>query len=289
MGKDKKVRYLKVIITIKFSSHRRLCSTGGLFFCAVFDPHIFASLDDGSLYADNDERSYDSGFESISGKCCAHDTFDRISSIFQSGTIVPVTIVVALWSAGKGVLSVTSGLNSICENMETRNYFYLRIRASFYTVIFLLAIVSSLVLSVFGNRISVMIYEHIPFLSKVVEFIIRIRTFVTFVVLTVFWDLVYRFLPNRRNMAKTTLRKQLPGAVFTACGWLLLSFFFSVYLDVFKGFTSMYGSLTTIILIMLWLYGCMYIILLGGEINALLEKFLQKRAGNLKKKKEKEV
>ena len=67
---------------------------------------------------------------------------------FQSGTIVPVTIVVALWSAGKGVLSVTSGLNSICENMETRNYFYLRIRASFYTVIFLLAIVSSLVLSV---------------------------------------------------------------------------------------------------------------------------------------------
>ena len=82
---------------------------------------------------------------------------------FQSGTIVPVTIVVALWSAGKGVLSVTSGLNSICENMETRNYFYLRIRASFYTVIFLLAIVSSLVLSVFGNRISVMIYEHSVF------------------------------------------------------------------------------------------------------------------------------
>lgn len=35
----------------------------------------------------------------------------------------------------------------------------------------------------------------------------------------------------------------------------------------------MYGSLTTIILIMLWLYGCMYIILLGGEINALLENF----------------
>ena len=35
----------------------------------------------------------------------------------------------------------------------------------------------------------------------------------------------------------------------------------------------MYGSLTTIILIMLWLYGCMYIILLGGELNALIEKF----------------
>lgn len=186
---------------------------------------------------------------------------------FQSGTIVPVTIVVALWSAGKGVLSVTR-INSICRYGDAVIFLSEDKQLQFYISYIPMAIVSSLVLSVFGNRISVMVYEHIPFLSKVVEFIIRIRTFVTFVVLTVFWDLVYRFLPNRRNMAKTTLRKQLPGAVFTACGWLLLSFFFSVYLDVFKGFTSMYGSLTTIILIMLWLYGCMYIILLGGEINA---------------------
>ena len=76
--------------------------------------------------------------------------------------------------------------------------------------------------------------------------------------LTFFWDLVYKFLPNRSNRGKTTLRKQLPGAFFTASGWLLLSFFFSVYLDIFTGFTSMYGSF-------------MYIILLGGEINAILE------------------
>ena len=39
--------------------------TGGLFFCAVFDPIFLLLLTDGSLYADNDERSYDSGFESI--------------------------------------------------------------------------------------------------------------------------------------------------------------------------------------------------------------------------------
>ncbi len=191
----------------------------------------------------------------------------------QSGTVIPVTILVALWSAGKGVLSVTSGLNCIYAKTETRNYFYLRIRASFYTVLFLLAIMLSLILSVFGNSISVMLYEHVPFLSKVVDFIIRIRTFVTLVVLTIFWDLVYKFLPNRKNRAKTTLRRQLPGAVFTACGWLLISFIFSVYLDVFTGFTNMYGSLTTIILILLWLYVCMYIILLGGEVNALLERF----------------
>ena len=50
----------------------------------------------------------------------------------QSGGIIPVSIVVALWSAGKGVLSVTSGLNCIYANIETRNYIYLRLRASLY-------------------------------------------------------------------------------------------------------------------------------------------------------------
>ena len=195
----------------------------------------------------------------------------------RSGTIIPITILIALWSAGKGVLSVTSGLNCIYENMETRNYIYLRIRASLYTVIFLLAIILSLVLSVFGNSISAMVYVHVPFLSKVVDFIIRIRTVVSLVVLTVFWDLIYKFLPNRKNREKTTLKKQLPGALVTACGWLLISFVFSIYLDVFTGFSSMYGSLTTIILIMLWLYMCMYIILIGGEVNAQLEGFTSKK------------
>lgn len=191
----------------------------------------------------------------------------------KSDGVITFTVIVALWSAGKGVLSVTSGLNCIYSNTETRNYLYLRIRASVYTVIFLLAIMLSLVISVFGNSISVMVYEYVPFLSRVVDFIMRIRTFVTLVVLTLFWDLVYKYLPNRGHGAKTTMRKQLPGAVFTACGWQLISFVFSVYLDIFTGFSSMYGSMTTIVLILLWLYVCMYIILLGGELNALLEGY----------------
>ena len=192
----------------------------------------------------------------------------------QSESVIPVTIIVALWAAGRGVLSVTSGLNAIYSNIETRNYFYLRIRSTIYTLLFLIAIILSLVISVFGNSISAIVYEHIPFLSRVVDFIMRIRTLVTLVILTVFWDMVYRFLPNRRHKAKTTFRKQLPGAAFTACGWLLISFVFSIYLDIFTGFSDMYGSMTTLILILLWLYGCMYIILLGGEINALLDRYV---------------
>lgn len=195
----------------------------------------------------------------------------------QSGSVIPITLIVALWSAGKGVLSVNSGLNSIYENIETRNYLYLRLRASLYTVLFIIAIILSLAISVFGNSISVLVYRHLPFLTALMDMIIKSRTLITLVVLTLFWDLVYKYLPNRTNLSKTTMRQQLPGAMLTACGWLLISFVFSVYLDIFTGFSSMYGSLTTIILIMLWLYGCMYVILLGGELNALLEGYGSRR------------
>lgn len=193
----------------------------------------------------------------------------------QSGTIIPITVLVALWSAGRGVLSITNGLNCVYESRETRNYVYLRIRASLYTVIFLVAIILSLALSVFGNRIAIMLNQYFPVLVRLIDTVIRSRTLITLGILTLFWDMVYKYLPNRKNIGKTTMKKQLPGAIFTACAWQVISFIFSIYLDIFTGFTTMYGSLTMIILIMLWLYMCMYVILLGGEVNALLQRAIK--------------
>ena len=72
------------------------------------------------------------------------------------------------------------------------------------------------------------------------------------------------------------LSKHIPGAVLAAAGWLLYSYAFSIYVDRFNGFSNMYGSLTTIILIMLWLYFGMYITLIGAEFNQLLAKRREK-------------
>ena len=83
--------------------------------------------------------------------------------------------------------------------------------------------------------------------------------------------MIYKFLPNHI----VQLKVQLMGAAFSAVGWMIVSWIFSVYLDIFKGFSSMYGSLTTIVLIMLWLYFCMYILLLGGEVNVILRDIEQ--------------
>ena len=181
----------------------------------------------------------------------------------QSVAVIPITVIVAMWSAGRGVLAVTAGLNCIYKSQETRNYLYLRIRATFYTVSFIVVIVVTLVVLGFGNSISLFVEEHVPIASHVTKFLIEIRTITIFFGLIVFSLCIYKFLPNRKDR----LFAQLPGAVFTAVGWLLTSFFVSKYMEIFKGFEDMYGSLTTIVLIMLWLYFSMYIMLLGGKVN----------------------
>ena len=188
----------------------------------------------------------------------------------QSRAIIPITALAAMWSAGKGVMSITYGLNSVYDNSETRNYVIIRVRSTFYTLLFIIIIIFSLLLSVFGNTLSLFINEHVSWFSRVMEAMLKARAILTIPILILFSLLIYKFLPNH----KTKLKYQLPGAVFTACGWMIASFVFSIYLDVFKGFKDMYGSLYTIVLIMLWLYFCMYTILLGGEINIMLEEDL---------------
>ena len=188
----------------------------------------------------------------------------------QSRALIPVTALVAIWSAGRGTMAITNGLNCIHKESETRNYFFLRIRAAFYTILLIVAIVLCLVLLGFGNSISLLVNQHIPVFRYITDFIIEIRTIAILCVLVVFSICVYRFLPNNQKK----LKSQLPGAIFTAVGWITASFLISVYMDIFKGFTNMYGSLTTVVLIMLWFYFCMYILLIGGEINVLVEEKL---------------
>ncbi len=183
----------------------------------------------------------------------------------QSTGIIPVTVLVALWSAGKGVLAMSTGLNCVYQCRETRNYVLLRLRATLYTVMFILVIILLLVLSVFGNSLNLFIGEHVPILAKAADQLIQARVFIAPVTLILFCLLTYEFLPNRRDR----WMKHLPGAVFAAIGWMVVSWVFSVYVDIFEGFSSMYGSLTTIVLIMLWLYFCMYSILIGGVINVM--------------------
>ena len=112
--------------------------------------------------------------------------------------------------------------------------------------------------------------------------VLESRTIISFVGWFLFAMVIYCFLPNRKNK-KGNVWKHLPGAVFTSVLFMLISFGFSVYLTIFHSFEGLYGSMTAIILVMLWLYFCMYTILLGGLINSmLLEKEISIKGESVK-------
>lgn len=185
--------------------------------------------------------------------------------------IISITAIAAIWSAAKGIQYMTDGLNSVNDLEENRNWFVLRLWAIVYTVVFLFAVVFTLIVLVFGNTLHELAVKYVPLIQSLAEMIVHFRGFVMFGLLFVFFDIIFTALPNK----KLTFKSQIPGALICAVAWYVFSFALSVYVDYFNGL-SMYGSLTTIALIMLWLYFCMYIMMMCAEVNVIFNESFRK-------------
>lgn len=183
-----------------------------------------------------------------------------------SGTIISITAITALWSASKGLVAVMRGLNNIYGIQETRNYFKVRFLAFFYTFIFALILIGTLLVLVFGNSLLIWVQNKVPSLSDLALLIISVRTIGVLLVLFLLFSTMYLFIPNR----KSHFLQELPGAFIAAVGWMLFSYVFSYYIDHMGNFSNTYGSLTAAVFLMLWLYACMYILFFGGEVNRYL-------------------
>ena len=190
----------------------------------------------------------------------------------RTASTVSLSALVTVWSAGRGMMALTQGLQWIAGIKESRNYFAVRFRATLYTVVMLLSIIVFLLLGVFGNALLNIIAVRFPIATYAVEIIIDIKNVFLLLFATVIFTLIYRFMPGN----EIPLSQHLPGAVVSSLGWFLFSYAFSVYVDDFSGFSNMYGSLTALILLMLWLYFGMYITLIGAEFNQLLVKRREK-------------
>lgn len=190
----------------------------------------------------------------------------------RTASTVSLSALATVWSAGRGMMALTQGLQWIAGIKESRNYFAVRFRATLYTVVMLLSIIVFLLLGVFGNALLNIIAARFPIATYAVEIIIDIKNVFLLLFATVIFTLIYRFMPGN----EIPLSQHLPGAVVSSLGWFLFSYAFSVYVDDFSGFSNMYGSLTALILLMLWLYFGMYITLIGAEFNQLLVKRREK-------------
>lgn len=179
-----------------------------------------------------------------------------------------ITLIITLWSAAQGIHAITNGLNRIYDAYENRNWFFLRIRAMFYTIAFFAIILVSLLIIGLGTSINEWLSPYLKYLPDFVALIYHLRYVLIFLFLVVLFALVYRNFPNisRKQHKEYGIKYQLPGAFLCTLSWYALSFGISIYVDNFNGF-SVYGGLATLAGIMIWLYFCMVCLMICAEIN----------------------
>jgi len=95
-----------------------------------------------------------------------------------------------------------------------------------------------------------------------------LRFFLLLLLQTGLFTAMFMVLPNRKN----SFSDSFPGAVLASLGWLIFTELFSVYVDHFRGYANIYGSVYAVALSMLWLYFCLLILFYGGALNRLLMK-----------------
>ncbi|MEE0914066.1 MAG: YihY/virulence factor BrkB family protein [Ruminococcus sp.] len=194
---------------------------------------------------------------------------DFLSNIYENAVgISLVTIIITLWSAAQGIHAITNGLNRIYDAYENRNWFYLRIRAMIYTVAFFVIILVSLIIIVLGSSLNEWLSPYLKYFPDFLTLMYHLRYVIIFMCLVLLFALVYRNLPNitRAEHKEYGLKYQLPGAFLCTVSWYVLSFGISIYVDDFNGF-SIYGGLTRLAVIMIWLYFCMVCLMICAEIN----------------------
>lgn len=183
----------------------------------------------------------------------------------RSGAVLSVTLLVLIWSGGKGMLALLRGLNTINRVEEKRNYFILRFRACVYTILLLVMVIFLLVLVVFGEWIAGFLTRIFPQIQYLFDVMFAIRPLFMIILLTLFFGAVYTWIPNIRKH----FFYEFPGAVFASLAWYFASWVFSIYINHFFSY-NIYGSVATATVIMLWLYICFYIVLAGALLNRFL-------------------
>lgn len=177
-------------------------------------------------------------------------------------------ILISLWSANAGTKSLFTGIDIAYGTKNERGFIKQNAMTLMFTLGFIITLLISMALIVifpaivhaFGlpeNIDNLVSWLRWPLLAIIVIFVI---------------SLVYRFAPDRKT---PKFRWVIVGAAVATFLWLILSLAFSFYVSNFGNYGEMYGSISAVVILLLWLFLTSFIILLGGELNSVTENYAE--------------
>ena len=183
----------------------------------------------------------------------------------QNGTVLSISILTAIWAAAGGFRAFINAMNKVHGLKEERSLIKVNLDAIVMVILLAVGIAGSLLLMVFAQPIIDLIKDLIPDIQmgssmNLLSYIIPLGfIFVLFLIFNM-------FVPARN----VKLRYALPGAVFSALAFMLVSLGFQVYVTSFANYSKFYGAMGAVVILIFWLLLISIIMVVGGEINSLL-------------------
>jgi membrane protein len=202
------------------------------------------------------------------------ETYLRSLLDVKRGGTLSLGLLLSLLSASAAMHAIVYAVNKAYGLPERRSFIHSRVLSLALTVGMLLVIGSALLLSVFGHFIGDLLHEHLLFSWDQVKVWNLLRWGINGLLLFLVFLGIYFIAPN----TCLTCKEVLPGAVFAAIGWQLVSTGFSYYVENWGKYDATYGSLGGVIVLLTWFYLCALIIIVGGEINAMGYLFRKKKS-----------
>ncbi|AAK78151.1 membrane protein [Clostridium acetobutylicum] len=182
--------------------------------------------------------------------------------------LMSLSLVLTIWSASAGFTAVIKGLNKAYGVQEARNFIKVRFVSILCTIGVAFIILTMMFLLILGRIILNYLAYKLGFSHKVIAVWEAVR-YLIFVSTAIFiFTALYRYAPCKKLM----WIEVLPGSLFSTLNLILASFGFAYYVNNFANYSVIYGSIGAIIILLTWLFLVAVIVILGGEINAVLSQ-----------------
>jgi len=186
----------------------------------------------------------------------------------QNGSLLSVGIIGTLWSASNGVNAITKAFNRAYDVEEDRPFIVSRLIAILLTIAMIAVISIALLLPIFGELIGSYIFSFIGLSENFIQIWNMSRWIISSAVFLIVFIALYMLAPNM----KVKLKHSIWGALFATLSWQVVSLGFSFYVNSIGNYSATYGSLGTIIVLMIWFYISGIIIITGGVINSIVKE-----------------
>lgn len=185
----------------------------------------------------------------------------------RRGGLVSIGVVLALWSASSGFTSVTECLNVAYGVTTRRAWWRARLEALWLTIALSAFVIVAFVLTLFAGPLASLVASYLGPAGAVATLVINWS--ISLALMTLVTATVYYVCPDVDDQPWQWLS---PGTVLFVAGFGAASLGFSMWVSRFGSYDKTYGSLGAPIILLFWLYLLTTFLLLGGELNALLDE-----------------